>query len=89
MRLDRRLRFTEDGNLVIDGFEEDDVGDYDCELELDTDTSISIRHSVHLAISPMVTTVPASGHVTAVQVIIVTFIFHIKSSVCYKQFCIY
>ena len=70
--MDSRLRLTDDGNLVIDGFEDDDVGDYDCELELDTDTSISVRHGVHLAISPMVTTVPASGHVTAVQVLVPT-----------------
>ena len=76
--MDSRLRLTDDGNLVIDGFEADDVGDYDCELELDTDTSISVRHGVNLAMSPMVTTFPASGHVTAVQVLVTTVFSKLK-----------
>ena len=69
VRADDRLGVTDNGDLVIAGFEEDDAGDYDCELETDDDVPVYIRHSVTMAMSPMVTTVPASGRVTITQVI--------------------
>ena len=68
VRVDPRLELSEEGELVIRGFLPEDVGEYDCELETDTDIPVYIRHSLALARAPDITTRPRSGHLTVTQV---------------------
>ena len=68
VRKDPRLEVSEDGDLVIRGFLAEDVGEYDCELETDTDIPVYIRHSLALAQAPDISTCPRSGHLTITQV---------------------
>ena len=68
VRLDPRFGLTEEGDLTINGFEPEDAGDYDCEFDTDTEPPVSIRHTLHVATPPSVSTVPTSGYITVVQV---------------------
>ena len=68
VRKDPRLEVSEAGDLVIRGFLAEDVGEYDCELETDTDIPVFIRHSLALARAPDISTRPRSGHLTVTQV---------------------
>ena len=68
VRKDPRLEVSEAGDLVIRGFLAEDVGEYDCELETDTDIPVFIRHSLALAQAPDISTRPQSGHLTVTQV---------------------
>ena len=68
VRKDPRLEVSEAGDLVIRGFLAEDVGEYDCELETDTDIPVFIRHSLTLARAPDISTRPQSGHLTLTQV---------------------
>ena len=67
VRTDSRLEVTDKGELVIDGFEEDDIGEYDCEFDTNTDIPVFIRHTLDLALPPNVSIVPASGQLTVTQ----------------------
>ena len=67
VRTDGRLEITDKGELIIDGFEEEDVGEYDCEFDTNNDIPVFIRHTLDLAVPPNVRIVPASGQLTATQ----------------------
>ena len=53
VRRDRRLRL-EGTNLVISNLEPEDSGEYDCEIEADSDTPISVSHKLDILIPPTV-----------------------------------
>ena len=68
VRRDSRYSLTEAGDLIIDGFDESDHGDYECQLETDTDHAIFIRHSLKEAVAPSVRLEPVSGQVVMEEV---------------------
>ena len=68
VRRDSRYRVTGAGDLVIDGFEESDQGDFECQLETDTDQPIFIRHSLKEARRPTVRLRPVTGQVVVEEV---------------------
>ena len=53
VRRDRRLRL-EGNNLVITDLEPEDSGEYDCEIEADSDRPISVSHRLDILIPPTV-----------------------------------
>ena len=53
VRRDRRLRL-EGTNLVISDVESEDSGEYDCEIEADSDRPISVSHRLDILIPPTV-----------------------------------
>ena len=53
VRRDRRLRL-EGTNLVISDLEPEDSGEYDCEIEADSDRPISVTHRLDILIPPTV-----------------------------------
>merc|ERR1719461_2264388 len=62
VRRDKRLQL--DGtNLVIGDLEEEDEGEYDCEIEADVDAPISVTHRLEILIPPRVLSEPADGNV--------------------------
>ena len=68
VRRDSRYSLTEAGDLIIDGFDESDHGDYECQLETDTDHAIFIRHSLKEAVAPSVRLEPVSWQVVMEEV---------------------
>merc|ERR1712025_441915 len=62
VRRDKRLRL-EGNNLVISELEEEDGGEYDCEIEADGDMPISVTHRLDILIPPRVVSEPADGNV--------------------------
>ena len=53
VRRDKRLKL--DGtNLIISNVETEDNGHYDCEIEADSDTPISVTHKLDILIPPKV-----------------------------------
>jgi len=62
VRRDKRLRL-EGNNLVISDLEEEDGGEYDCEIEADGDMPISVTHRLDILIPPRVVSEPADGNV--------------------------
>ena len=62
VRRDKRLRL-EGHNLIISNLEPEDTGQYDCEIEADSDRPISVTHKLDILIPPQVTSEPADGNV--------------------------
>lgn len=62
VRRDRRLRL-EGTNLVISDLEPEDSGEYDCEIEADSDRPISVTHRLDILIPPTIYSEPADGNV--------------------------
>lgn len=62
VRRDRRLRL-EGNNLVISELEAADSGEYDCEIEADSDRPISVTHKLDILIPPQIYSEPADGNV--------------------------
>ena len=68
MRVRRDMRVSvEDntGNLVITGVEEGDKGDYECEVETDSDIPVYIRHTLSILHPPTIVRVPKKGFLIA------------------------
>jgi len=62
VRRDKRLKL--DGtNLIISNVETEDNGHYDCEIEADSDTPISVTHKLDILIPPKISSEPADGNV--------------------------
>ena len=70
MRVRRDMRVSvEDstGDLVITGVEEGDKGEYECEVETDSDIPVYIRHTLSILHPPTVVRVPKEGLVLAME----------------------
>ena len=70
MRVRRDQRLSVDrvtGDLVISGVEEDDKGDYECELETEGDVPVFIRHTLDILRHPSLIRIPRNGHLLAEQ----------------------
>ena len=53
VRRDKRLKL-QGTNLIISDLEPEDTGEYDCEIEADTDRPISVTHKLDILIPPKV-----------------------------------
>ena len=62
VRRDSRLRM-EGTNLVITNLEPEDAGNYDCEIEAESDRPISVTHQLDILIPPEIRSEPADGNV--------------------------
>ena len=75
VRRDSRYSVTRQGDLVIAGFDRSDSGDYECELETDTDSPVFIRHSLEEAEAPTISLQPGSGHLVVMEVSVISVIY--------------
>lgn len=62
VRRDARLRL-EGTNLVISKLEAEDAGNYDCEIEAESDRPVSVTHKLDILIPPAIFSEPADGNV--------------------------
>ena len=63
VRRDSRYSVSQAGELLIAGFELSDRGQYQCELETDTHTPVTLQHRLEAAEAPAVVRLPESGQV--------------------------
>ena len=69
VRRDARLRL-EGTNLVISKLEAEDAGNYDCEIEAESDRPVSVTHKLDILIPPQIYSEPADGNIVFINIFI-------------------